>query len=176
MRALSHSLADHETMPPNENNQPQGLLIESFPTLDPALADELGAALAAIDPWLTLGYPAAGLGRELSEPHPDLTRYLATRDGQVEGLAVVRRPWLLGAYIELFAVLPAAQGRGVGRAMLHHLERDYRERTLNLWLLVSAFNTPARRLYESEGFVPIGEIPDLVAPGHDEVLMRKVLS
>jgi ribosomal protein S18 acetylase RimI-like enzyme len=94
----------------------------------------------------------------------------------VDGLAVVRRPWLLGAYIELFAVLPLAQRRGVWRAMLHHLERDHRERTRNLWLLVSAFNTPARRLYESAGFVRIGEIPDLVAPGQDEVLMRKVLS
>jgi ribosomal protein S18 acetylase RimI-like enzyme len=163
-------------MQPNENIQPQGLLIESFPTLEPTLADELGAALAAIDPWLTLGYPAQGLSRELSVPHPDLTRFLATRAGKVQGLAVVRRPWLLGAYIELFAVLPAAQRRGVGRAMLRHLERDYRERTRNIWLLVSGFNTPARRLYESEGFVPIGEIPDLVAPGHDEVLMRKVLS
>lgn len=163
-------------MQPNESNRPRGLLIASFPTLAPALADELGASLAAIDPWLTLGYPAQRLSRELSLPHPDLTRFLATRDGKVEGLAVVRRPWLVGAYIELFAVLPAAQRRGVGRAMLHDLERDYRERTRNLWLLVSTFNTPARRLYESAGFVRIGEIPDLVTPGHDEVLMRKVLS
>ena len=137
-------------MPRNQKDQSRDLLIEPHASLDTGLADSIGASLAQMDPWLTLGYPAQGLSRELTAPHPDLTRFLATRGGEVEGLAVVRRPWLLGAYIELFAVLPAAQRRGVGRTMLHHLEDEYRERTRNLWLLVFAFNTPARRLYESE--------------------------
>lgn len=152
------------------------LLLESFPSLDHALASSLATELARIDPWLTLGYPAEALSRVLTVPHPDLTRYLATRDGAPAGLVVVRRPWLLGAYIELFAVLPAARRRGIGLALLRHLEGEQSAKTRNLWLLVSAFNTTARRFYESAGFVEIGEIPDLVVQGQDEVLMRKVLS
>jgi ribosomal protein S18 acetylase RimI-like enzyme len=82
---------------------------------------------------------------------------------------------LRGAYIELFAVLPAAQGRGVGRAILEFVESSYRGRAANLWLLVSAFNSGARGFYEKHGFRPIGVIEDLVVVGQDEILMRKVI-
>ena len=79
-------------------------------------AAAIGAALAGMDPWRTLGYQAEPLARGLESAHPDLTHYLAMRDGELQGLVVVRHPWLRGAYIELFAVLPRAQGQGVGRA------------------------------------------------------------
>jgi len=87
----------------------------------------------------------------------------------------VRYPWLRGAYIELFAVFPQAQGRGVGRAALEFIETHYRGRTDNLWLLVSGFNSGARCFYEKQGFYPVGVIVDLVVAGQDEVLMRKVI-
>lgn len=148
----------------------------AVPALVRAQAESLGTALAAIDPWLTLGYAAPVLARGLESPHPDLTRFLAVRDGVTEGLFVVRYPWLRGAYIELFAVLPSAQGRGVGRAALAWIESCYRGRCDNLWLLVSGFNTGARAFYERHGFHCIGIIPDLVAAGQDEVLMRKRLA
>jgi ribosomal protein S18 acetylase RimI-like enzyme len=143
--------------------------------LEPGLAAAIGETLAVMDPWKTLGYGAEALARGLDvtpsggDPLP--------RDGRREpqGLVVVRYPWLRGAYIELFAVLPGAQGRGVGRAALAFIEARYRERTANLWLLVSGFNAGARRFYEQAGFRPIGVIADLVMAGQDEVLMRKVI-
>lgn len=97
------------------------------------------------------------------------------RGGETLGLATIRYPWLRGAYIELFAVLPAAQGQGVGEALLGRVEASYRGRTGNLWLLVSAFNARAQRFYECHGFAPIGTIADLVVSGEDEILMRKRL-
>jgi diamine N-acetyltransferase len=148
----------------------------AVPSLPSAEAETLGAALAVIDPWRTLGYAAPALARGLESTHPDLTRFLAVRDGATEGLFSVRQPWLRGAYIEIFAVLPQAQGRGVGRAALAWIESHYQGRTANLWLLVSGFNGRARTFYERHGFQPIGIIPDLVAAGQDEVLMRKRLA
>lgn len=152
-----------------------GLGFLASPVLEPGPATELGLALAGIDPWRTLGYGADSLARALTLPHPDLVRILALRDGATQGLAAVRHPWLRGAYIELFAVLPRAQGQGVGAALLDHLEATYRGRTANLWLLVSGFNARARGFYTRHGFAPIGTIPDLVIPGADEILMRKRL-
>jgi ribosomal protein S18 acetylase RimI-like enzyme len=152
-----------------------GIEILAVPALEPGFAETIGCVLAGMDPWATLGYSAETLARGLALPHPDLTRYIAVRDGATLGLAAIRCPWLRGAYIELFAVLPRAQGGGVGNALLTHVEAAYRSRTGNLWLLVSGFNARARRFYERNGFGPIGTIPGLVVPDEDEILMRKRL-
>jgi ribosomal protein S18 acetylase RimI-like enzyme len=138
-------------------------------------AAAIGATLTGMDPWRTLGYQAETLARGLESTHPDLIRYLAARDGEPQGLVVVRHPWLRGAYIELFAVLPPAQGRGLGRVALELIESRYHRRTANLWLLVSGFNNGARCFYEKQGFHLVGIIADLVVAGQDEVLMRKVI-
>ncbi len=138
-------------------------------------AQTIAASLTDSDPWRTLGYGTDALARGLQLAHPDVTRYLAVRNGAIQGLAVIRHPWLRGAYIELFAVLPGAQGQGIGRALLGFIERTYRGRTPNLWLLVSGFNSGARAFYEKQGFRPVGLLTDLIIVGHDEVLMRKVI-
>lgn len=147
----------------------------ALPALDPESAESLGLELAAMDPWKTLGSSAEALACGLRTPHPELTRYLALGREKMLGLAAVRCPWLRGAYVELFVVLPPAQGQGLGKALMDHVEGIYRERTANLWLLVSAFNDRARRFYASRGFVPVGTLDDLVIEGQDEILMRKRL-
>ena len=93
--------------------------------LEPEEAHTIAATLAGIDPWLTLGTSAESLARGLQSTHPDVTRYLAVRNGVTQGLVGIRHPWLRGAYIELFAVLPSrpgprgrAGGPGVHRADL----------------------------------------------------------
>jgi len=149
--------------------------IQALPALEPAQAVSLAGTLAQMDPWRTLGYGVESLALGLQAVHPDLTRYLARRDGETLGVAVVRHPWLRGAYIELLAVLPGAQGQGIGAALLGQIQAAWQGRTDNLWLLVSAFNAGARRFYLRHGFRAIGTIPDLVIPGQDEVLMRKLL-
>ena len=152
-----------------------GIEFVAVGALDAEEAEPIAATLAGMDPWLTLGYRAESMAQGLQSTHPDLARYLALRGGEVQALVSVRHPWLRGAYIELFAVLPRAQGQGVGRAALKFVEQTYRGRTANLWLLVSGFNAGARCFYEKQGFCPIGVITDLVTAGQDEVLMRKVI-
>ncbi len=58
---------------------------------------------------------------------------------------------------------PAALGRGVGRAMLHHLIRDARGRGFRRLSLETGSTAPfaaALRLYEQEGFEPCGPFGD----------------
>ena len=88
----------------------------AVPALEPGLAAEIGNRLAGMDPWQTLGYSAETLARGLASPHPAVTRYLAMEGDEPQGLVVVRYPWLRGAYIELFAILPGPRaGASVAR-------------------------------------------------------------
>lgn len=143
--------------------------------LDAGTAGAIGARLARMDPWLSLGYGRGQLAAYLRDDHPERFRYLIKSGEDTLGLAVVRHPWLRGAYVELLAVFPECQGSGVGSAALRSLESRFRGEIPNLWLLVSSFNQAAQRFYRRHGFAEVGTIEDFVVPGKDEILMRKRL-
>ena len=94
-------------------------------------------------------------------------------EGRAEGVAVLRPKFLLGDYLELLAIAPAARGRGHGRTLLTYLEGLVFKRVNNLFLCVSDFNDRARTFYNKNGYAEIGPIPDLLIPGAAEILMRK---
>lgn len=77
--------------------------------------------------------------------------------------APVARRWLSDCLevVELH-VLPAHQGRGIGRRLLRELLRDAPQRTAALSALEPP-GSPARRLYASEGFIPL--LSDFQFPG-----------
>lgn len=131
---------------------------------------QLAPLLATMEPWRTLGYGAAGLAAYLGRDDGALTRVVVERDGRPVAALALRRPWLRGPYIELLAVLPAAQGRGLGRALV---EWAAGQGGGNLWACVSAFNHVARAFYAGAGFAEVAPLTDLVADGHDEILLRR---
>jgi GNAT superfamily N-acetyltransferase len=135
----------------------------------------LAHLLVGLDPWRTLGYRADDLAGYLARDDPALHRYAITADTDGLGVVCVRHPWLRGPYIELIGLPPAAQGRGLGGATVAWIEAETRGVAANVWALVSSFNQPARRFYARRGFVEIAPVADLVAPGHTEILLRKVL-
>ena len=92
------------------------------------------------------------------------------------GAVVIFNPWLAGPYLQLSAVLPAHQKRGIGAQVLTWLEAEARGHFRNLWLCVSGFNTDAQRLYRQHGFEHVATLDGLVRDGDDELLMRKRLS
>ncbi len=143
--------------------------------LSPERAQALAAMLAASEPWATLQFSAAALANYLTREDPALRRYLISVDGRPAGVICVREPWLRGPYLELLGMYPEQRGKGLGRQVLAWAESEARREAKNLWLVVSAFNHRALDFYRSLGFQPIGPIPGLVSPGHDEILMRKVL-
>jgi GNAT superfamily N-acetyltransferase len=96
----------------------------------------------------------------LRRPDP-ATSILVAEDppGTVVGFAfaTTRQDYFAGrphAHIEVLAVLPAAQGRGVGRALIGAVEEWARSRGhANVTLNVFAENTRARAVYHRLGYL-----------------------
>lgn len=146
--------------------------------VSPIGAEEAGllaGRLAEAEPWRTLGYSAAALGRYLQRPDPGLHRFQVEGDGGLAGVLCVRFPWLRGASIELFGLLPEHAGQGLGRALVVFASEETRREASNLWATVSAFNHWARAFYAHNGFEEVVSLPELVKPGVDEILLRKRL-
>lgn len=78
--------------------------------------------------------------------------------------------WLSGEDAELMsiAVGPEERGRGIGRALLSRFLQEMGEaRVESVLLEVRASNAPARALYESLGFEPLGTRRRYYADGED---------
>lgn len=139
----------------------------------PEDARSLADMLIGLEPWRTLGYTADGLARYFARDDPGLHRYRIVVDGDTVGVVCVRHPWLRGAYIELIGLGPSGRGKGLGGDIVAWIENE--TRAPNLWALVSSFNEPARRFYARQGFVEVAPLEDLIAKGHQEILLRKPL-
>src|SRR5262249_8546467 len=99
--------------------------------------------------------------------------FVPVADGRVAGVALVRPRFLAGDYLELFAVAADARGRGLGAALLAHLEAVVFARARNFFVCVSDFNDGARRFYARAGYVQVGGVPGLLIRGGTELLLRK---
>src|SRR5262252_306509 len=108
--------------------------------------ETMAAWLTESEPWRTLGYQLGDWTPYFTAAVADKSREadVIEREGEVAGVAVVRRHVLAGDYLELFAIAPSARRLGLGRAFIEHLERRAFSRTRNFYLCVSDFNTTAR--------------------------------
>jgi ribosomal protein S18 acetylase RimI-like enzyme len=138
-------------------------------------APDLARQVVALDPWCTLDYRADALAAQLSRPDATLARFTVRAGGHSAGLVVLRHPWLMGVYLQLLAIFPPWQGKGLGREIMVWLEEQARPHQRNLWLTVSDFNQRARLFYKEMGFSEVARLNDLISDGHDEFLLRKVL-
>jgi ribosomal protein S18 acetylase RimI-like enzyme len=109
---------------------------------------------------------------------------VAEVDGVIAGFVRMVRPTAVASnahvrQIQGLVVAEWARGRGVARALLRAAVRRARdEGARRLSLRVLGHNTPARRLYESEGFVVEGVQPGeffLAGRYVDDVLMGRAL-
>jgi GNAT superfamily N-acetyltransferase len=137
--------------------------------------EKFGKALASMDPWKTLGYTVSGLAKYLTRADASLERFSWVVSDRPVGVVCVRYPWLRGPFVEMLAVLPGEQGRGVGRDVLSWVEGNSRWSGGNVWVTVSAFNGRARDFYLQCGYEEVGRLPCLIAANQDEILLRKML-
>jgi GNAT superfamily N-acetyltransferase len=142
--------------------------------LEPALAARLAQAIVTMPPWSEMDYPAEAMARFLAASGDGASRYLIEVDGLEAGAVSVRHPWLKGPYLELLALLPPFQRRGIGAGILSWFEQaGLALGARNLWVCASSFNDGALRFYQRHDFRPAATLPGLVADGYDEILLRK---
>ena len=129
-----------------------------------------------MEPWRGLGYAAAPLGRWLAREARAQEVWVARAPGAavVDGVLVLETPFLLGGFIALLAVRPAAAGQGIGRALVGRAWQQIFSVAGKRWLYVSADggNRAALAFYRKLGFIRVGRLPDLIRPGSTEVLLR----
>lgn len=146
--------------------------------LDPAEIPALAAGLAATDLMARYGRSAAALARTLDAARARGDGLLVAEDGgALRGLAWFTTSGTLGlgGYLRLIAVLPGAEGKGIGAGLLRAFEEATARDSGHAFLLVSDFNGGAQRFYEREGYVRVGPLPGLVLPDVAEVLYWKRL-
>ncbi|MGW2487637.1 N-acetyltransferase family protein [Streptomyces sp. NPDC001606] len=141
------------------------------PSLRPAvLADEEQLALLDRITWSTLHAvspePKPPYQPFFDERHDPRDHLVAELEGRVAGYIRLGRPTPLAVnahvlQIQGLAVAPEARGLGLARALLRAAAEEARRRgARRLTLRVLGHNTPARRLYASEGFAVEGVLPE----------------
>jgi ribosomal-protein-alanine N-acetyltransferase len=145
-------------------------------TIRPYKTDDRAAIIAmltASEPWKTLGYGASDW-EKLFNPLPEGREgFVIESEGAVAGFALLRPKFLMGDYLELLVIAPSTRSKGLGSALLMHIESVVFARTKNLFACVSDFNAGARKFYQKNGYREIGPMPNFLIPGSAEMLLRK---
>jgi ribosomal protein S18 acetylase RimI-like enzyme len=131
--------------------------------------------LASSEPWKKLGYTDADW-QKLFDPLPaGREGFVIESDAAAAGFALLRQKFLMGDYLELLVIAPSARSKGLGSALLKHIENMVFARTKNLFACVSDFNAEARKFYKKNGYQEIGPMPNFLIPGSAEMLLRKTM-
>jgi ribosomal protein S18 acetylase RimI-like enzyme len=126
-----------------------------------------------MEPWRSLGYAPAPLGRYLGRMARAERVLVAVEGSRVVGVLAFQPDFLLGKFVALLAVHPERAGRGVGRALMARIARLTFPRQRWLYVSSDAANRPAARFYRKLGFERVARLPGLVRPGRAEILWRK---
>ncbi len=135
--------------------------------------DSVVGILTSSDPWKQLGFTAVDWNRIFAPLPVGRDTFVLEIEGQVLGIAIVRRKFLFGDYLELLGIAPSAIGQGLGRRLLSHVESLTFARAKNMFACVSDFNDAARAFYRKQGYKEIGPMPNFLIPGYAEILLRK---
>ncbi|KUJ54543.1 acetyltransferase [Streptomyces albus subsp. albus] len=152
------------------------------------LADDAPLTELDVRTWSTLHAvqqrPTPPYGPFFTETNRPEHHLIAEADGRIAGYLklVPATPLPSNAHVRAIQGLVVddwARGRGVARALIRAAcEESARQGAGRLTLRVLGHNTPARRLYESEGFAVEGVLPgEFVLDGTpvDDVLMGRSL-
>ena len=131
-------------------------------------------ALAAYAKYVDrIGLEPGPMGADYEEAIESGEVWVAMPDDVVAGYAVTRHPGDEGVLLENLAVAPDHQGRGIGRALIAHVEtRAMARGATYVELFTHEAMTENRRLYARLGYEETGYV---VEDGYRRVLMEKTL-
>ena len=141
--------------------------------VEPALARRQAEWIVAMEPWLSMGFRAAPLGRWLSRRASDRCVLAAVHKRAILGIVVFQPDFLLGTFIALLAVMPQAAGQSLGRALVARVQRDTFAHRRWLYVSSDSRNPAAARCYRKLGFERVARLSDLVCDNRVEILWRK---
>lgn len=137
----------------------------------------LSVELAKIEPWKTLGSTPQEFEQGFQSQTTSTNTYAIIFKQKPVGIISVRYPWLLGPYLGFLGVIPEAQGKGLGNALMSWLEETAKEHTArNVFICVSDFNHAAQAFYKSCGYTKAADLNGLIVDEYSEFLLRKRLS
>ncbi len=139
-----------------------------------AFAEEGGALLTSMEPWLTLGVDLARARVFLSDSEKQV-HVACTDEGELQGLMVLDLTGPFRCYLHILCVAPKWQGKGLAKQFIAIAEEIAFRISPNLFICASSFNPRAQKLYESCGFVQCGVLKEYIIRGHDEILLRKTI-
>lgn len=131
--------------------------------------------LGSMDLWRRLGYGEADWERFLIHRrclHPGFIIQVPSMVAEVAGVALLGRSGLPGLSLDLLAIMPSLQGKGLGTLALDSVERHVFRSVKHLFVSVSAFNDQARRFYRRRGYRELGPVP-VTPSGFTEILLCK---
>jgi ribosomal protein S18 acetylase RimI-like enzyme len=136
-------------------------------------ARQCARTMSASEPWITLKRTYRDAFMILTDPSREI--YVAHRGDEVVGFAVLIMQGAFVGYIQTIGVMPEWRNRGIGTHLVQFAEERIFADFPNVFMCVSSFNKDALRLYERLGYEIVGEIKDLIVPGHSEILLRKTI-
>ena len=134
-------------------------------------ASHCASAMAASDPWLTLGIPAEALFRHLTDRTREV--FVVGQEGRVAGSLILNLNGPLKGYIQSIFVFREFQNQGLGARIVEFAEQRIFRECPNAFLCVSSFNEKAQRWYHRLGYEKVGELTDYLVAGHSEIILRK---
>jgi ribosomal protein S18 acetylase RimI-like enzyme len=137
-------------------------------TVRPARPDDLDA-LVRLDTTAPRDPSRAGLIRQwvaAGECH------VAEAGGEIVGYGVLNDRFFHQGNLDMLMVRADWRRRGVGRSLLRHLASLCP--SPKFWVTTNRSNRPMRRLLESEGFTPSGQIDNLDKDDPELVYVKRV--
>ncbi len=135
------------------------------------VADGCARMMSSTEPWISLGFGFEACRARTGDPAKEV--FGAWVDRALAGFLILDMRGPLAGYIQTVCVDAEVRGRGIGSALIRAAEERVLRDSPNVFLCVSTTNDRARALYERLGYVRVGDLPDYLARGHTEVLMRR---
>jgi len=144
--------------------------------LRPGELSDCADILADTDLWRHYGRNSEEAASLMEREYGSGTLFwIDEREGVVTGFIACIPHGMMGEfpYVRMLSVRNGWRGQGIGTALLTHLERMMFEEHRRMFMMVTDYNTGARRLYERLGWLVVGEIKDYKKKSINEFLLIK---